>query len=200
MVLPVPKLDDRTFQDLVNEAKKLIPRYTPEWTDHNVSDPGVTLIELFAYMVDILLFRVNRVPERNYIKWLEMLGLRLDPPRPARTDVILYLTAPQPAPVTIPLGTEVATVRTESQNAITFATDYDLTIYVPTLYGLLVSRVGQSYYDYMPALRDASMDIGIFQDPPQPNDAMYFGYYEDLRGHILRLEIDATIKGYGVDP
>src|SRR5439155_23812040 len=107
MILPVPKLDDRSFQDLVNEAKKLIPRYTPEWTDHNVSDPGVTLIELFAYMVDILLFRINRVPERNYIKWLEMLGLKLEPPRPARTDITLYLTAPQPEAVTIPLGTEV---------------------------------------------------------------------------------------------
>ncbi len=200
MVLPVPRLDDRSFQDLVNEAKKLIPRYTPEWTDHNVSDPGVTLIELFAYMVDILLFRINRVPERNYIKWLEMLGLKLEPPRPARTDIVLYLTAPQPAAVLIPLGTEVATVRTEQQNAITFATDYDLTIYVPTQYGLLVSRVGQAFYDYMPALRDASLDVGIFQDPPQPNDSMYFGYYEDLRGHILRLDIDATIKGYGVDP
>src|SRR5436190_24249349 len=120
MVLPTPKLDDRTFQDLVNETKRLIPRYCPEWTDHNVSDPGVTLIELFAYMVDILLFRINRVPERNYIKWLEMLGIKLEPPRPARTDVTLYLTAPQPESVTVPLGTEVATVRTESQNAITF--------------------------------------------------------------------------------
>ncbi|HYO48753.1 MAG TPA: putative baseplate assembly protein, partial [Chloroflexia bacterium] len=67
MVLPVPKLDDRSFQDLVNETKRLIPRYCPEWTDHNVSDPGVTMIELVAYMVDLLLYRINRVPERNYI-------------------------------------------------------------------------------------------------------------------------------------
>src|SRR5215213_2897792 len=112
MVLPVPKLDDRSFQDLVNETKKLIPRYCPEWTDHNVSDPGVTMIELFAYMVDILLYRINRVPERNYIKWLEMLGLRLLPPKPARTDITVYLTGPQSTEVTIPMGTQIATVRT----------------------------------------------------------------------------------------
>jgi len=55
MPLPDPQLDDRRFQDLVNEAKSLIPRYCPEWTDHNVSDPGVTLIELFAWMTDVLL-------------------------------------------------------------------------------------------------------------------------------------------------
>ena len=50
MSLPVPSLDDRRFQDFVDEAKRLIPRYCPDWTDHNVSDPGITLIELFAWM------------------------------------------------------------------------------------------------------------------------------------------------------
>ncbi|MBF6612702.1 MAG: putative baseplate assembly protein [Chloroflexi bacterium] len=200
MVLPVPKLDDRTFQDLVNETKRQIPRYCPEWTDHNVSDPGVTLIELFAYMVDMLLYRINRVPERNYVKWLEMLGLKLEPPRPARTDVTFYLSGPQPDTVTLPAGTEVATVRTESQQSIGFSTDVDMTIYVPTLFQLLVSRDGQSYHDYLPALRNPSLNVGIFQDPPQPNDALYYGYHEDLRGHILRLTIDSQIEGIGVDP
>ena len=52
MSIPVPNLDDRKFQDIVDEAKRLIPRYCPEWTDHNVSDPGVTLIEAFAAMAD----------------------------------------------------------------------------------------------------------------------------------------------------
>ena len=113
MPLPTPKLDDRNFQDLVNETKRLIPRYCPEWTDHNVSDPGVTLIELFAYMVDLLLYRVNRVPQRNYIKWLEMLGIELEAPKPARTDVTFYLTGPQNEEIVIPAGTEVGTVRTE---------------------------------------------------------------------------------------
>ncbi len=74
MVLPTPKLDDRTFQDLVNETKRLIPRYCPEWTDHNVSDPGIALLELFAYMVDILLYRVNRVPELCRYRWLSDNG------------------------------------------------------------------------------------------------------------------------------
>lgn len=200
MVLPVPKLDDRTFQDLVNETKKLIPRYCPEWTDHNVSDPGVTMIELFAYMVDLLLYRINRVPERNYIKWLEMLGIRLEPPKPARSDITFYLTGPQPDTVVIPSGTEVATLRTESQNSVTFSTDYDLTIYVPTLFQLLITRAGDQVHDYMPALRNPSLNVGIFQDPPQPNDALYFGYHEELRGHILRFELDSQIEGIGVDP
>ena len=78
MPLPSHPLDDRSFQDLVDEAKKRIPLYCPEWTDHNVSDPGVTLIELFAWMMDILLFRLNQVPRQHYIRLLELLGIQLD--------------------------------------------------------------------------------------------------------------------------
>jgi predicted phage baseplate assembly protein len=200
MPLPAPNLDDRTFQDLVDETKRLIPRYCPEWTDHNVSDPGVTLIELFAYMVDLLLYRINRVPERNYIKWLDLLGIRLEPPRPARVDLTFYLTAPQPQPVTIPAGTEVATIRTDSQAAILFSTEQDLTLAVPTLIACLVNRSEQDFHDYGIALRNPILNIGIFQDPPQPNDAIYFGYGEDLANHLLHLHLTTTVEGVGIDP
>src|SRR6476620_8908851 len=94
MVLPVPKLDDRSFQELVNDAKRLITRYCPEWTDHNVSDPGVTLIELFAWMTDMLLYRVNQLPDKVYVKFLELIGLSLAPPRSSRAPVTFYLAAP----------------------------------------------------------------------------------------------------------
>src|SRR5262250_3975190 len=84
MPLPAPNLDDRRFQDILNEAKRLIPRYCPEWTDHNLSDPGVTLIELPAWMTDIILYRLNRVPEKNYVAFLNLLGIKLRPPQAAR--------------------------------------------------------------------------------------------------------------------
>ena len=80
MSLNAPILDDRRFQDIVNEAKKRIPQYCEEWTDHNVSDPGVTLIELFAWMTDMMLYRMNQMPRRHYIKFLDMLGITLDAP------------------------------------------------------------------------------------------------------------------------
>src|SRR5215471_11120165 len=114
MLLPTPKLDDRSFQDILDEARRRIPQYCPEWTDHNLSDPGITLLELFAWMTDVLLYRLNRVPDKNYRAFLELIGLRLQPARPARADVAFRLTAPQPEEVTIPRGTAVATVRTEA--------------------------------------------------------------------------------------
>src|SRR5437867_10047447 len=110
MVLPVPNLDDRRFQDLVDEAKRRVQRNCPEWTDHNVSDPGVTLIETFAFMVDQLLYRLNRVPDRLYLKFLDLIDLRLFPPTAAEGDVTFWLSAPQPEIVRVPAGTEVATM------------------------------------------------------------------------------------------
>ena len=85
-MLPAPNLDDRHFQDLVDDAKRLVQQRCPEWTDHNVSDPGVTLIEAFAQMVDQLIYRLNRVPDLHYIKFLELIGVELRPPAAARGD------------------------------------------------------------------------------------------------------------------
>ena len=113
MPLPEPRLDDRRFQDIVNEAKAMIPRYTPEWTDHNLSDPGVTLIELFAWMTDLILYRLNRVPDKNYIRFMDLLGIQTKNAVPASTRISFRLSAPQPGPVPIPRGTEVVIVRYE---------------------------------------------------------------------------------------
>ena len=71
MTLPQPYLDDRRFQDLVDDAKRIVAARCPEWSDHNVSDPGVTLIEAFAFMADELFYRLNRVPDKLYIAFLE---------------------------------------------------------------------------------------------------------------------------------
>ena len=111
MTLPAPNLDDRRFQDLVDDAKRLVQQRCPGWTDHNVHDPGVTLIETFAYMTDQLLYRLNRVPDRVYVKFLELIGVRLFPPTAARGGVTFWLSAPLPDDVLVPAGTEVATSR-----------------------------------------------------------------------------------------
>ena len=80
MPLPEPILDDLRFQrDLVDEARRRIIRYCPEWTDYNVSDPGITLIELFAWMTEMITYRLNLVPEKNYIRFMDLLGVQLQP-------------------------------------------------------------------------------------------------------------------------
>src|SRR5215468_921738 len=123
MGFKTPQLDDRQFNDLVEEARARIPLYTPEWTDHNLSDPGITLIELFAWMTDIVLYRLNRVPDKNFIKFMELVGMRLQEAEPSRSPVTFWLTVPQQTTIVVPNGTEVATTRTENEPAIVFSTD-----------------------------------------------------------------------------
>ena len=77
-----PRLDDRTWQDLVDELRALIPVYAPPWTDHNPSDPGITIIEMFAMLVEGLIYRLNRVPDKHYIAFLNLLGITRNPPTP----------------------------------------------------------------------------------------------------------------------
>ena len=128
MSLAAPQLDDRRFQDLVDDAKRLVQQHCPEWSDHNVSDPGVTLIELFAWMTDQLLYRLNRVPDLNYVKYLELLGVTLFPPTAAQTDLTFRLSAAREDVLLIPRGTQVSTVRIETDDEITFTTDEMLRI------------------------------------------------------------------------
>src|SRR5215212_7270982 len=120
MALPVPNLDDRRFQDLVDEAKRLVQQNCPEWTDHNVSDPGVTLIETVAMMVDQLLYRLNRVPDLHYLRFLELIGLRLFPPTAARCDVTFWLSAARDSTVEVPAGAHVASTRTDGAEPVVF--------------------------------------------------------------------------------
>src|SRR5258708_14992772 len=112
MSLPVPNLDDRSWKQIVDEAVRLIPRYCPEWTNHNASDPGVTLLELYAWMTEMVIYRLNKVPEKNFLTFLDLIGVRLKPPEPAK--VVLELTPSEgvEGELVVKAGTQVATLQT----------------------------------------------------------------------------------------
>jgi predicted phage baseplate assembly protein len=86
-----PNLDNRKFEDIVTEIRRRIPTFTPEWTDLNDSDPGITLAQLFAFMSEQLLFQINQVPEKGLITFLKMVGGERHPASPAVADVTLSL-------------------------------------------------------------------------------------------------------------
>lgn len=92
MSFPSPSIDDRRFQDLVRETLDRVPAHTPEWTNLGESDPGVTLVELFAFLSESVLYRANRVPEAARAKFLDLLGLKRSPAVPARGIVVFDAT------------------------------------------------------------------------------------------------------------
>lgn len=201
MPLPVPNLDDRHFQDLVDEAKRRIPRYCPTWTDHNVSDPGITLVELFAWMTDQYLYRLNQVPDRNFVTFLNLIGARLAPSQPAKGDVTFTLSA-TPTPerrAIIPMWTEVATERTETEEAVVFTTDAEAEVLLPALRWMMTSADGEDYADHSDALRDEA-PFDVWGNPPQPGQALYFGFDQDLSAHTMVLRVECNEVGIGIDP
>src|SRR5690348_5382292 len=102
MPLPLPDLDTRRWADLVEEARAMIPRYAPRWTDHNVHDPGVTLIEMLAWLVEQDVYQLNRVPESHRRKFLALVGITPAPPQAATA----LLSLAPPDEVDVPAGIE----------------------------------------------------------------------------------------------
>ncbi|GGN94515.1 putative baseplate assembly protein [Streptomyces albiflavescens] len=105
MVLSLPQLDDRRWADLVEEARSLIPVYAPEWTDHNASDPGITFVELLAWITEMEIFQLDQIPERHRRAFLALAGITPRRPRPARTVLEVALRAGS-GPVTFPASVE----------------------------------------------------------------------------------------------
>ncbi|MEV0908247.1 putative baseplate assembly protein [Streptomyces hokutonensis] len=199
MALPAPNLDDRHFQQFVDDAKRYIQQRAPEWTDHNVSDPGITLVEAVAYMTDQLVYRLNRVPDKNYLSFLDLLGVTLFPPSAARADVTFWLSAAQTEPVLLPAGTEVATQRTETQEAVVFTTEQDLTVPPCSLQRVLRQENKGSPQDRTSAVLGTT-DVPAFAAKPQPGDVLLFGLSAAVPDCAVVLALDSRVDGVGVDP
>jgi hypothetical protein len=103
-MLPLPNLDDRFFEDIVNDARRMIPKLFAQWTDENTHDPGITFIELFSWLTEMQQYYLNRVTTQNELAFLKLLGVRLKQATSARTDVT-FSHVEQPA--LLPRGTQL---------------------------------------------------------------------------------------------
>src|SRR6185503_3088835 len=108
-----PNLDDRDFQQLVDAARQRIMQSCPEWSDLSPSDPGIVLLETFAYLTDTLSYRMNRIPEKAYVEFLRLLGVQLSPPAAASTRLRFTASRGIERSHEIPRGTRVTASRSE---------------------------------------------------------------------------------------
>jgi hypothetical protein len=111
MTLRAPNLDDRNFQQLVDEAKRIIRTNCPEWTDLSVGDPGTVLLEVFAFLTETMIYRLNRLPEKAYVEFLRLIGVKLAPPVAASVNLSFTLNNAKSTAVEIPRGTRVTLAR-----------------------------------------------------------------------------------------
>ncbi|TCP59008.1 putative phage baseplate assembly protein [Tumebacillus sp. BK434] len=103
-MLPLPNLDDRLFDEIVAEARKMIPKLSPQWTDENPHDPGITMLELFSHLSEMQQYYLNRVTVKNELKFLRMMGIHLRQAESAKVDVSFAEAA---KPQWMPVGTKL---------------------------------------------------------------------------------------------
>lgn len=117
-----PKINPRNFQKLLDERKSIIPFYTPEWDISDENEAGFALLKIFTHMQEDIVSRLNRIPEKNFAAFLEMLGIKLVPAQPARVPATFYLSEGLAGGVFVPARTQVATEETEKHKALVFET------------------------------------------------------------------------------
>jgi predicted phage baseplate assembly protein len=189
--LPLPNLDDRRWEDLVDEGRSLIPFYAPEWTDHNAHDPGISLLELFAWVAEQDLYVVNRVTDAHRRKLLALAGVVPDPLRPAGTLLAFGLAPGTPAR-RLPAGLEV-----EGDDP------FGAPVRFRTLHGLTVQpgRIAAVLAGRQPVLADLTAawrrgePLQPFGADPSPGDAFYLGFELEApwpAGTVLRLGFAAA--------
>jgi hypothetical protein len=129
MSLRIPPIDQRSFDDLVEEARRRIRKDCPTWTDLSVHDPGLVLVEALAHLTETLISRLNRVPERVYVELLKLIGVKLLPPSAAEATLTFTLGKAAEADVEIPAGTRVGAGRqTQGSEPVVFTTAEAVTI------------------------------------------------------------------------
>jgi hypothetical protein len=109
MGLPAPRLDDKTFIQLMEDVRKLIPRYAPEWTDFNTSDPGITFFELFASLTEQQRYYLDQIDDKSILKFLKLLGIYPKPAIAARADVTFSSKTDLLRSILVPKGTKLST-------------------------------------------------------------------------------------------
>lgn len=199
MALPSPNLDDRRFQQLVDEAKRYVQQRAPEWTDHNVSDPGVTLIETFAWMTEILIHRLNHLPRRLHEEFLDLLGIELAPPTAARTALRFMLATPAEQRVKIEADeTEVTSIAAEDPVVFRVPEDFVIRPVRPAAF-VIERRAGIDTY----RADDGTASPGqlAYSDPPLVDESIYLGFDEPISRLVLRVHVTGQrAQGRGIDP
>ena len=137
MAITVPSIDNRTYQELLDEALARIPVHNPQWTNFNRSDPGVTIVEVFAFLAESLLYRSNQIPERNRRKFLSLLNVPVKQASCAR-GIVSFANERGPLQVlTLPAGLEAAA------GQVPFRTDMGLDVLPIEARAFYKSRVDQ---------------------------------------------------------
>jgi predicted phage baseplate assembly protein len=197
MPLTAPNLDNRTYSDIVSQAKTLIPRYVPEWTNFNETDPGMALVELFAWMSEMIIYRLNQVPDLNYVKFLQLIGIELEAAQPARAQLTFSMSRPDVSSVIVPQGTQVAASGSSGQSLI-FELDQDL-IAIGAQLAAVQSFDGSGYTTQTNKNNTAGQWFYPFTQTPQAGNALLLGFSSPVAFPTVQITLAVNMYQSGLN-
>lgn len=165
MPIKPPNLDDRTYADIVREARSLIPQYCPEWTNLGDADPGMTLVQLFAWMTEMTIYRLNRVPDKTYIHFLNFIGEERRDAQPAVVPLTFQHRKEGMKVVEIPPFTRASTKQVDGGEALHYVTTAPVSVHNVNLARVVAVRAGAA-----PMVREIP-----FTPHPDNTKAVLFG-------------------------
>lgn len=173
MATPDLNLDDRRFEDLVADIRRRIPGYTPEWTDLNDSDPGIALVQVFAWLAETILWRINRVPQKSLHRFLQLVGVTPAPATPAYADLTFAVAETLDRAQLVRQGTVASAGSDPAGNPILFETDADL--WVVNVQVRAMQTYNGAQFDLLPAPSAVPQSFFPFGPSPRRGSAWYIG-------------------------
>lgn len=186
MGLDVPDLDDRKYEEILEDAKKRIPVHAAEWSDHNVHDPGITLLELFAWLSETYGYQIDRITDEHRHKYLQLVGVEPRPPEPA--EALLNVTVPDDRDgLSITTG-EPLLAETAGGRSAYFQTDEAVALTAATI-AAVVSIHGNERREHGTANERSGMHYNVFGPDPSAGDLLYLGFDRDPFAATERLDL-----------
>lgn len=185
-----PKIDARSAQDISRQLRKLLAAYAPQWKDATPSGLSAALIGIFSRFSEIVIQRLNKTPDKNLLAYLDMLGLSLLPPQPARAPLTFFLTAGSLTDALVPAGTQVAAKPAEGDaGPVVFETERELSVVAARLDAAVTRDPSRDAFSDQSAIIYPPVPLRVIEEARAFSDRSLIVYAPDSGGaQIFRAE------------
>ena len=172
-----PKIDPRTYDDLVEQTTALAKIHSPDWRPAaGKRDVGQALIAIFARMAEQVIERLNQAPENNFRAFLNLIGTQIRPPRPARVPLTFRLAPGSSSDAVVRARTQVGAPPDAGETAdIVFETEQELTVSRTQLAAAYVHQPQGDTYSEVTAIATGSdtTNFAAFQGTTTVEHSLY---------------------------
>lgn len=203
MKIATPKIDRRSFTDLLKQSQALAPFYTPQWIPGQQGELGQALLNIYLHMQEQILSRLNRVPDKNFVAFLDMMGMKLLPAQSAQAAVTFTLAKGTTEHVLVPKGTLLSGQAADGSGEVIFQTQKDLSVTPANLQGVFsYDAAGDGVYEHTQDEKDPK-PFTVFNGANNQEHSFYLAHADLLnQKKPTKIKLDfllAEVAGDGSD-